>query len=378
MSLTLDGTLGLNSINIGANIPGTGAFTTLNTIGNVTLGSSSGNTVTINAGTVTLNNSTTISAASTKTLTLNGGAGSNGLVIDASNNVGIGTTPAVRFTVSNNSSGAYVTSRIENLNTGGYAQQDFLIGAGGSAGQASVSYAPGIFFAIGPSANDTTTPIVFRNNNATAQMTLNASGNLGLGVTPSAWASTQKALEFNNGALFASSVAIDIVQNAYLNTSSSWIYKTAAQASFYQQYQGQHQWYTSTNTPTVGGTVTFNQSMTLDASGNLLVGPTSVAVNYPVSQIKSNIFTGNLTVSVAALNTNYGLSISVAAGILVIRDNTAGGSALWLLDPNGGALQISSNIGKTITFLYTGGQWVIKQTAGAVTTQYAYSVLSAA
>ena len=43
-------------------------------------------------GTWTLANSTTISAASTKTLTLNGGAGSNGLVLDASNNVGIGTS----------------------------------------------------------------------------------------------------------------------------------------------------------------------------------------------------------------------------------------------------------------------------------------------
>ena len=356
MSLTLDGTLGLNSINIGANIPGTGAFTTLNTIGNVTLGSSSGNTVTINAGTVTLNNSTTISAASTKTLTLNGGAGSNGLVIDASNNVGIGTSsPAQKLHLS--AAGNLFAQFSDTTN--------------------SVTAYAGIYNSVQWIGTSTSHPITFNTAN-TERMRLDSAGNLSLGVTPSAWASTQKALEFNNGALFASSVAIDIVQNAYLNTSSSWIYKTAAQASFYQQYQGQHQWYTSTNTPTVGGTVTFNQSMTLDASGNLLVGPTSVAVNYPVSQIKSNIFTGNLTVSVAALNTNYGLSISVAAGILVIRDNTAGGSALWLLDPNGGALQISSNIGKTITFLYTGGQWVIKQTAGAVTTQYAYSVLSAA
>lgn len=85
----------INSASIGATTPSTGNFTTLGATGNVTLGDASGDTVTLNSGTVTLNNSTTISAASTKTLTLNGGAGSNGLVIDASNNVGIGATTPV-------------------------------------------------------------------------------------------------------------------------------------------------------------------------------------------------------------------------------------------------------------------------------------------
>jgi hypothetical protein len=37
-----------------------------------------------------------------------------------------------------------------------------------------------------------------------------------------------------------------------------------------------HQWYRSTDvTPTAGNAITFTQAMTLDASGNLLVGPTS-------------------------------------------------------------------------------------------------------
>ena len=68
-----------NNIGIGTNAPGykldvagsanVGILTasSLSTIGNATLGSGSSNTVTFNAGTVTLNNSTTISAASTKT-----------------------------------------------------------------------------------------------------------------------------------------------------------------------------------------------------------------------------------------------------------------------------------------------------------------------
>ena len=91
--LTTDGTspswtATLNGVSIGGTTPAAGSFTTLSTTGNVTLGDAAADTVTLNANTVTLNNSTTISAASTKTLTLNGGAGSNGLVINTTEIVG--------------------------------------------------------------------------------------------------------------------------------------------------------------------------------------------------------------------------------------------------------------------------------------------------
>ena len=87
MSLIIDGSSGIT-------FPDSSKISNTNilVIGNVTLGSASGNTVTINAGTVTLNNNTVISAAATKTLTINGGAGSNGLVLDANNNLTVGGT----------------------------------------------------------------------------------------------------------------------------------------------------------------------------------------------------------------------------------------------------------------------------------------------
>ena len=87
MSLIIDGSSGIT-------FPDSSKISNTNilVIDNVTLGSASGNTVTINAGTVTLNNNTVISAAATKTLTINGGAGSNGLVLDANNNLTVGGT----------------------------------------------------------------------------------------------------------------------------------------------------------------------------------------------------------------------------------------------------------------------------------------------
>ena len=103
---------------------------------------------------------------------------------------------------------------------------------------------------------------------------LNASGNLGLGVTPSAWGSGYKAFEVNGGAFWSYSAnECDVYQNCYFNGTSN-IYKTSAAASRYEQNTGRHAWYTAPS-GTAGNAISFTQAMTLDASGNLLVGTTS-------------------------------------------------------------------------------------------------------
>jgi hypothetical protein len=81
----------------------------------------------------------------------------------------------------------------------------------------------------------------------------------------------------------------------------------------------------------------------------------------------------NNSVSVTALNTEYTLYTYAFSGIITIRDNTAGGSALWLVDPNGGAIQISNNMPGTVLIYYTGGITVLKKTAGSVTTNYSFT-----
>jgi len=108
--------------------------------------------------------------------------------------------------------------------------------------------------------------------------TFDTSGNLGLGVTPSAWISSWKALE-QSGVTLASSSTIGIVgQNWYINSGGTDIYRTTAAASVYKQTAGQHQWL---NAPsgTAGNAITFTQAMTLDSSGNLLVGVTSAGTD---------------------------------------------------------------------------------------------------
>ena len=114
-------------------------------------------------------------------------------------------------------------------------------------------------------------------------MTMDAAGNLGLGVTPSAWVGNTAAQIGPLGAIASSStVPVAISANAY-STSAGWAakYITSSTASLYLQASGQHQWF---NAPsgTAGNAITFTQAMTLDASGNLLVGLTSAGARFQV------------------------------------------------------------------------------------------------
>ena len=101
--------------------------------------------------------------------------------------------------------------------------------------------------------------------------------NLGLGVTPSAWASpfATGVFEFSGGFLAPSAAnqTFRLGQNHYYN-GSSYIYKANGPASAYLQNSGAHQWLNAAS-GTAGNAITFTQAMTLDASGNLGVGTTS-------------------------------------------------------------------------------------------------------
>jgi hypothetical protein len=109
------------------------------------------------------------------------------------------------------------------------------------------------------------------NNASTAVATFTDAGNLGLGVTPSA--STIPTLQFGANAIVTSTNSSYFAANATFN--SGWKYITSSlNATQYQQTNGQHVFYTA-GLGTAGNAITFTQAMTLDASGNLLVGSTT-------------------------------------------------------------------------------------------------------
>jgi hypothetical protein len=105
--------------------------------------------------------------------------------------------------------------------------------------------------------------------------TLDASGNLGLGVTPSAWGAG-KAIEvgFVGNSLYGnSSNNMNVVAGAYFNSGFKYAVSSLA-VSYYNQSNGAHAWLTAPS-GTAGNAITFTQAMTLDASGNLGIGTTS-------------------------------------------------------------------------------------------------------
>ena len=112
---------------------------------------------------------------------------------------------------------------------------------------------------------------------ATERMRLDSAGNLGLGVTPSAWGSGSQAIQ--NGS-YALSI-YGLTRNAYYD-GANYKYVSTAGATLYQPTANQHAWYTAPS-GTAGDAISFTQAMTLDASGNLGIGTTSPAAKLDVN-----------------------------------------------------------------------------------------------
>jgi hypothetical protein len=165
-------------------------------------------------------------------------------------------------------------------------------------------------------------PLAFGTNN-TERMRLDSAGNLGLGVTPSAWSlAGYKALQVGNGALWASTSSdTNIMANAVY--SGGFKYITTLGASQYEQYNGAHYWYTAPS-GTAGNAITFTQAMTLDASGNLLVGTTIAGAGAGSGRltVESNSAAISVPVAFSDLRTDNSSSVMV----YIVRKGSVVGS----------------------------------------------------
>lgn len=126
------------------------------------------------------------------------------------------------------------------------------------------------------------------------KLTLDNSGNLGLGVTPFPWAGNYKAFDFGFGGALANTsagnVPVNLTLNSYFN-GTNWVYKyTGGRASRFQQTDDAgFQWFTAPS-GTAGSAISFSQAMTLTQGGNLLVGTTTdVAGKLQIATAANNL-----------------------------------------------------------------------------------------
>lgn len=136
----------------------------------------------------------------------------------------------------------------------------------------------------------------FQNSGNTATiLNLNDSGNLGLGVTPSAWATVSPVFQIGTASLYGYNNSLSLSSNAYYNAGDKYI-QTGFATQYYQS-GGNHTWY---NAPsgTAGNAISFTQAMTLFSDGNLLLTNGTVSnAGYKLDVNGTGRFSGKLTIS---------------------------------------------------------------------------------
>jgi hypothetical protein len=109
---------------------------------------------------------------------------------------------------------------------------------------------------------------------STERVRIDSSGNVGLGVTPSAWGGSYKGFQVAATGAFASngSNGTVIAHNAYYDGTNDKYLITGAASRVFQFNGGVR--FDLASSGSAGSNISFTQAMTLDASGNLLVGKT--------------------------------------------------------------------------------------------------------
>jgi hypothetical protein len=191
----------------------------------------------------------------------------------------------------------------------------------------------------------------------TTLMNLDSAGNLGLGVTPSAWSASFKSYQAGTAAAFVGSTLTSqalVLANAY-SDAVGLKYKNSDFAAYYQQYQGVHAWYTAPS-GTAGDPITFTQAMSLNASGQWLLNTTA--------PIYSNADAAHIYGKVSGSN-QYGLMIGGDASTYTCY-------AARFLTNNSGSVVGSITFNTGATAYNTSSDYRLKNVTGPITTSGAY------
>jgi hypothetical protein len=179
-------------------------------------------------------------------------------------------------------------------------------------------------------------------------LNLTASGNLGLGVTPTN-NTLGKTLQVGQAGAWTAETGTNrwwLGSNWYYNSGDKYI--NNGHATLYSQQNGTHTFFTAPS-GTAGNAITFTQAATLNANGNFLVGCTS----FPSASVAGIGITG----------TSSGNASSSGASTSAYNQ--------WLFYNGNGIVGSISTSGSTTTYS-TSSDYRLKNITGSITTSGAY------
>ncbi len=291
------------------------------------------------------------------------GAGGTRMTLNATG-LGVGTSPAYKFQVRTTSDGV-----CQFMQRGGGTNNPYF----------RVSFIDATATTTIDASSGAGNPILTLATGGSDRLIIDSSGNVGIGVTPSVQIGNYKSLQIGIGGNLigrTDNAGIELSSNAYRSGSGSYIYLNTDNSASYRQYSGAHQWFTAAS-GTAGNTISFTQAMTLDASGNLLVGTVTAPAGTKVGSIAK--LSGVSVEGTAAINvstTPVAIAKSLGTGGLffVTGYNTSGGTQCWFLvaskqDATGTPTVIASENSTGLTVTFTNDLGVIKMNTNSGTIQ---------
>lgn len=274
--------------------------------------------------------------------------GTERMRITSGGNVGIGTTnPLQKLVISNGGA--------QGLEIGADATYDVNLAAYNRATSAYIPFrfdASAFYFLTGRVGIGTTNPTTnlhIKHSGAYAGIIVDNTGTTGGGGISL----------YRNGS-----------QIGYVGVLGSLLGSTASDLAIFSETGKTIQFFTDgTTTP----------KATITTGGNLLVGTTTdegykLYTNGTIGT--STGFGSSRRVTITALNTDFQIFPTAYSGLVVIRDNTNGGSGAWIQDPNMGSIQIANNMPGTwsISYNFGNGTTNIRKTSGTVPVLIGYAL----
>ncbi len=190
---------------------------------------------------------------------------------------------------------------------------------------------------------------IYNNVTSTQPLTVDSSGNIGLGTAPTVQNSLYRAINLDVNNFYsivghnASACEGNLIWNAYSTGNETFAYKgTGDQATRFRQ-AGTFRWEVA-GVGTAGNPVSFVQAMTLSADGVLQVGRTSGSAG------DGKLQTGATGTGAGAADTKLGFAL--------IEDDSGNGAGLWLgamTNQNTGVIGSRTASGNIAFQTYNGG-----------------------